>query len=67
MADSVHLFNAPPHPFSDLRRTLDFRSPPSRIFSRTIKPVRYYLIDFGLTREYPPGAPRLEPPPWGGD
>ncbi|KAH0588446.1 hypothetical protein H2248_004291 [Termitomyces sp. 'cryptogamus'] len=36
--------------------------------SRTRKPVKYYLIDFDLSKEYPPGGPsRLEEPPWGGD
>ncbi|KAG6808043.1 hypothetical protein H0H92_005597 [Tricholoma furcatifolium] len=66
MADAVHLFKSPPHPFT-LRQTLDFSGLPSRMFSRTEKPVKYYLIDFDLAKEYPPGTPRLERVPWGGD
>ncbi|KAG6809342.1 hypothetical protein H0H92_000633 [Tricholoma furcatifolium] len=66
MADSVHLYKTPPHPFS-LRETLDFSGFPSLIFSRTQKPLKYYLIDFDLAKEYPPGTPRLERVPWGGD
>ncbi|KAG6811430.1 hypothetical protein H0H92_007391 [Tricholoma furcatifolium] len=66
MADSVHLYKIPPHPFT-LGQTIDFSGLPSLIFSRTQKPVKYYLIDFDLAKEYPPGAPRLERVPWGGD
>ncbi|KAG6897993.1 hypothetical protein C0992_007482 [Termitomyces sp. T32_za158] len=67
MADSHHLFDAPPHPF-ELYMKRDFSGPISVVASRTIKPVKYYLIDFDLSKEYPPGGPpRLEEPPWGGD
>ncbi|KAG6901304.1 hypothetical protein C0995_013874 [Termitomyces sp. Mi166 len=67
MADSRHLFDAPPHPFEH-RMKRDFSGPIRVITSRTINPVRYYLIDFDLSKEYPPGGPpRLEEPPWGGD
>ncbi|KAG6826990.1 hypothetical protein H0H92_013652 [Tricholoma furcatifolium] len=66
MADAVHLYKDPPHPFA-IERTLGFRVLPSPAFSRTRKPVKYYLIDFDLAREYPPGTPRLHPAPWGGD
>ncbi|KAG6891261.1 hypothetical protein C0995_008513 [Termitomyces sp. Mi166 len=66
MADSQHLFDAPPHPFRNIMKR-DFTGRPSIISSRTIKPVKYYLIDFDLSKEYPLGAPRLEEPPWGGD
>ncbi|KAG6828352.1 hypothetical protein H0H92_008240 [Tricholoma furcatifolium] len=66
MADAVHLYKARPHPFFG-RRTLDLSGFPYPIFSRTIKPVKYYLIYFDLAKEYPPGAPRLERVPWGGD
>ncbi|KAG6827934.1 hypothetical protein H0H87_003316 [Tephrocybe sp. NHM501043] len=67
MAEAQHLFDAPIHPFKvNMRR--DFASRASIITSRTLKPVKYYLIDFGLSKEYPPGGPpRLEEPPWGGD
>ncbi|KAG6815258.1 hypothetical protein H0H87_003562 [Tephrocybe sp. NHM501043] len=66
MADAVHLFDAPPHP---RRRFMmrDFMHLVRVVTSRTRNPVKYYLIDFGLSKEYPPGTPRLEVPPWGGD
>ncbi|KAG5338565.1 hypothetical protein C0989_007024 [Termitomyces sp. Mn162] len=66
MADAHHLFDAPPHPFARYMRR-DFSDKASLIASQTSKPVKYYLIDFDLSKEYPPGAPRLEEPPWGGD
>ncbi|KAG6843061.1 hypothetical protein H0H87_008216, partial [Tephrocybe sp. NHM501043] len=67
MAEAQHLFDAPIHPFKEYMRR-DFAGPASIITSRTLKPVKYYLIDFGLSKEYPPGGPpRLEEPPWGGD
>ncbi|KAG6823079.1 hypothetical protein H0H92_011475, partial [Tricholoma furcatifolium] len=66
MADAVHLYKTPPHPFNS-GQTLDFSGLPSVIFSRTRKPVKYYLIDFDLAKEYPSGTPRLERVPWGGD
>ncbi|KAG5728235.1 hypothetical protein E4T56_gene19050 [Termitomyces sp. T112] len=67
MADSHHLFDAPPHPFERYMKR-DFSGPISVVRSRTRKPVKYYLIDFDLSKEYPPGGPpRLEEPPWGGD
>ncbi|KAG6809494.1 hypothetical protein H0H92_016038 [Tricholoma furcatifolium] len=66
MADAAHLFDIPPHPF-DPRHKRDFSGYVHRVASRTKRPVKYYLIDFGLSKEYPPGTPRLEPVPWGGD
>ncbi|KAG5353282.1 hypothetical protein C0989_008790 [Termitomyces sp. Mn162] len=66
MADSQHLFDSPPHPFRTFTKR-DFAGRPSIVASRTIKPVKYYIIDFDLSKEYPPGASRLEEPPWGGD
>lgn len=37
-------------------------------FSRTLKPVKYYFIDFGLSKIYrPQDVPFLKQPPWGGD
>ncbi|KAG6855620.1 hypothetical protein H0H87_000226 [Tephrocybe sp. NHM501043] len=67
MAEAQHLFDGPIHPLNDYMRR-DFSGPASVVTSRTLKPVKYYLIDFGLSKEYPPGGPpRLEEPPWGGD
>ncbi|KAG6815185.1 hypothetical protein H0H87_004331 [Tephrocybe sp. NHM501043] len=66
MADAQHLFDAPLHPFKNFKRR-DFVGPASVVASRTTKPVKYYLIDFDLSKEYPPGGPpRLEKPPFGG-
>jgi len=40
----------------------------STLASRTIKPVKYYLVDFDLLIIYgPEDAPRLMEPRWGGD
>ena len=37
-------------------------------YSRTTHPPRYYLIDFGLSRQYDPkNGPPQEYPIWGGD
>ncbi|KAG6867669.1 hypothetical protein C0993_012548 [Termitomyces sp. T159_Od127] len=67
MAGTTSLFNVPPHPAQRFMR-LDFRGEVSVSSSRTKKPVKYYLIDFGLSGEYrPEDAPHLRRPPWGGD
>ncbi|KAG6825702.1 hypothetical protein H0H87_008874 [Tephrocybe sp. NHM501043] len=67
MADAQHLFDAPVHPFRGYMRR-DFVGLASIVTSQTLKPVKYYLIDFDLSKEYPPGGPpQLEEPPWGGD
>ncbi len=40
----------------------------ARYFTRTQRPPKYYLIDFGLSRKYDPAdGPPLEDPIWGGD
>ncbi|KAF8058750.1 hypothetical protein FPV67DRAFT_1428032 [Lyophyllum atratum] len=49
MADSVCLFNSPPHPCHPWMRR-DFRGRTSKPASRTNKPVKYYFIDFDLSR-----------------
>ncbi|KAG6836483.1 hypothetical protein H0H93_007652, partial [Arthromyces matolae] len=67
MADSVSLFSSPPHP-SNVLKHRNFRDQVSVTRSRTRNPVRYYLIDFGLSMFCPPeDAPHLRQPPWGGD
>ncbi|KAG6835590.1 hypothetical protein H0H93_016720 [Arthromyces matolae] len=67
MADTQHLFDSPPHP-SRLRMRRDFSGPSKQLASRTLKPVKYYLIDFGLSKVYQPeDAPFLRQAPWGGD
>ncbi|KAH8825678.1 kinase-like domain-containing protein [Flagelloscypha sp. PMI_526] len=62
--DGYGLFNRPPHPVK-FTRPRDFHGTLTRS-TRTEHPVRYYFIDFGLSRQFPVGA---DPPmvlPWGG-
>lgn len=67
MADTVPLFKHPPHPSRPYMRR-DYRGEVSLRTSRTRKPVRYYLVDFGLSEVCrPEDAPFLRLPPWGGD
>ncbi|KAG6901324.1 hypothetical protein C0995_013582 [Termitomyces sp. Mi166 len=67
MADTAGLFDSPPHP-SKTNMKRDFSGKLSKPISRTLKPVKYYLIDFGLSEIYrPEDAPFLKQPPWGGD
>ncbi|KAG5352744.1 hypothetical protein C0989_000683 [Termitomyces sp. Mn162] len=67
MADTACLFDSPPHPWEKhMKRDLSGRV--SKRTSRTLKPVKYYLIDFGLSEIYrPEDVPFLKQPPWGGD
>lgn len=47
--------------------TLDAKSV-ARHYSRTARPTKYYLVDFGISRKYKPSdAPFLEHPIRGGD
>jgi len=66
MMDPKPLFPDMYHP-QDLDFTLD-RSAYARHFTRTKRPTKYFLIDFGLSRMYAAEekSPR-EPPIWGGD
>jgi hypothetical protein len=67
MADTQHLYDPLPHP-SFIYRSRDFLGYPRVIASRTLKPVKYYLIDYGLSKVYKSeDAPFLENPGWGGD
>lgn len=63
--DGLRLFSSMPHP-SNLKRTLDYKS---RITftSRTKVPVKYYFIDFGLSRRFAEGEERLVPGYFGGE
>ncbi|KAJ7782445.1 kinase-like domain-containing protein [Mycena maculata] len=68
MMDAKPLYPVPYHPTQQKRRR-DWKGLlPVSYLTRTQKPVKYYLIDFGLSRKYPPGvrAP-LEPIILGGD
>ncbi|KAG6819043.1 hypothetical protein H0H93_016000 [Arthromyces matolae] len=67
MADTLSLYHAPPHP-STPRMRRDWRGPATIRNSRTRQPVKYYLIDFGLSRIYrTEDDPPLREPVWGGD
>jgi len=68
MTDVTALYHeSPPHPWRRQYR-YDFAGKPKIVSSRTRNPLKYYLIDFGLSRLYKPeDAPHLEMPNWGGD
>ena len=67
MADTACLFDSPPHPCKRYMKR-NFSGRVSKLTSRTLKPVKYYLIDFGLSEIYrSEDAPFLKQPPWGGD
>ncbi|KAL4065250.1 hypothetical protein J3A83DRAFT_4360518 [Scleroderma citrinum] len=66
MMDANTLFVDPFHPIHHLMKR-DF-SGFARFKTRTERPVKYYLIDFGLSRRYDDSiAYPLEVPIWGGD
>lgn len=65
MMDGFPLYLDHPHPIEQtLKRDL---SAAAKYTSRTIKPVRYYFIDFGFSKQYSHDQSPLEEPPWGGD
>jgi hypothetical protein len=67
MADVLPLYTYPPHPFRVWRKR-DFSGDVKTHSTRTRTPIKYYLVDFGLSRRYnPEDGPPLEIPPWGGD
>ena len=66
MEDGLSLYTFPPHPFwHGMRRDFIGRAP--KPMSRTIRPTKYYLIDFGLSHDFT-GAdgPHLLEGPYGG-
>jgi len=66
MLDPSNMYPDSFHPV-DNRRSKDFRRK-ARWYSRTRRPTRYLLIDFGLSRRYDPAnGPPLEIPLRGGD
>jgi len=66
MMDPKPLFPKMFHPQAP-RRTIDFKGR-LKHYTRTDRPTKYYLIDFGLSRKYNPAdGPPLEYPIWGGD
>ena len=72
MMDATPLYPIPYHPMrrSRLRDFSDdgwFAGDPKH-YTRTERPVRYYIIDFGISRRYNPNdGPPLEVPILGGD
>ncbi|RDB25039.1 hypothetical protein Hypma_007481 [Hypsizygus marmoreus] len=67
MADIVPLYKSRPHPWRPWK-TYDYSRNVKKRSSRTRTPIKYYLVDFGLSKIYKPeDAPYLEPPGWGGD
>ena len=66
MLDPSDMFPKSFHP-AKIRRSKDFRRK-AKWYSRTRRPTRYLLIDFGLSRRYDPAnGPPLDKPLRGGD
>lgn len=66
MMDPVPLYPNLYHPFKR-HKTMDLKRR-AKHYSRTSRPTRYFIIDFGLSRQYDPAdGPPLEYPIWGGD
>ncbi|KAJ7162168.1 kinase-like domain-containing protein [Mycena filopes] len=66
MMDASPLYSEPVHPF-DIRRKRDWSGRISHR-SRTERPVKYYITDFGISRRYrAEDLPVLEPPIIGAD
>lgn len=67
MSNVALLYDFPPHPWRQEMRH-DFTGKVKQVATRTRVPLKYYLVDFGLSHVYlPEDAPHLEHPPWGGD
>ena len=66
MLDPSNMYPGSFHP-ADIERSKDYRRK-AKWYSRTQRPTRYLLIDFGLSRRYDPAnGPPLERPLRGGD
>ena len=66
MLDPSNMYPESFHP-SKIERSKDFRRK-AKWYSRTWRPTRYLLIDFGLSRQYnPANGPSLDIPLRGGD
>ena len=66
MLDPTHLYPESFHPVAtNLNKNY---SGDAKHFTRTQRPLKYYFIDFGLSRRYDPSdANPKEVPIWGGD
>jgi hypothetical protein len=57
MGDLLPLYDSLPHPYA-LRKERDFSGDVLKVCStRTRTPVKYYLVDFGLSREHAHNLP----------
>ncbi|KII92699.1 hypothetical protein PLICRDRAFT_481591 [Plicaturopsis crispa FD-325 SS-3] len=66
MMDATPLYPIPYHPYDTAMRR-DYTGL-AKHYTRTQRPVKYYIIDFGISRRYNPAdGPPLEYPIWGGD
>ncbi|KAJ7143403.1 hypothetical protein C8R43DRAFT_1097594 [Mycena crocata] len=66
LMDCGPLYPEPRHPVHP-RMKRDWTGTAKHL-TRTQRPVKYYIIDFGLTKKYPPDQSReLDPPGFGGD
>ncbi|KAJ7713704.1 hypothetical protein B0H16DRAFT_1435820 [Mycena metata] len=69
MVDSTALFRGfdyLPNPWHSWRRR-DVQGPPRTQTTHTYSPVRYFMVDFNLSRRYSGLGPHFEHPGWGGD
>jgi hypothetical protein len=66
LMDAAPLFPKSYHPFH-IHRTRDFTKK-TKHYSRTARPVKYYITDLGVSKRYDPeGRPPLARPLWGAD
>ncbi|KAG6900303.1 hypothetical protein C0993_012735 [Termitomyces sp. T159_Od127] len=67
MGDGLILFDSPPHPSQRIMKR-DFSGRAPKPTTRTLRPIKYYFIDFDLSHKYrEEDAPYLKDAPWGGD
>ncbi|RDX54873.1 hypothetical protein OH76DRAFT_1478388 [Lentinus brumalis] len=65
LMDPIPLLSEVPHP-RDSNRSYDFKRKVKQ-HTRTERPTRYYIIDFGLSRKFSPGEKLIAPVSYGGD
>ena len=66
MLDPSNMYPESFHP-AEINRSKDFRRK-AKWYSRTRRPTKYHIIDFGLSRRYDPAnGPPLDKPYRGGD
>ncbi|KAF9004082.1 hypothetical protein BDQ17DRAFT_476394 [Cyathus striatus] len=58
MSDTLQLYQTLPHPASRSKDRSGYGKP-KLAWIRSEKPVKHYLIDFGISRYYPEESPRL--------